>query len=158
MPRPPQTNPFPTSPLSQIWDTVIDALQNDPTLHSAVNTWQVNRGDVDDLQLATDEDMPLFIMMPMSGQSQWLDEKAHQFRWPIRIQLGVLGTDARVMMDYWYAVHRALFTENTVLYTLYPFEVIQKSFTSPAVEPHLWGAVSGLSATAMLSILLRLHS
>ncbi len=158
MPGPPQDNPFPQGTLSQIWDVIATALQTDPVLQSAVNTMQFWSGDPADLAEPSDENMPFLRMTPMVGQSSWLDENAHQFRWPLKIELGIIGTDVRIMMDYWECLRRALFTGNTVLYQLYPFEVIQKTLTSPAVEPHLWGDASGLSATAMLSILLRLHT
>ncbi len=158
MPGPPQDNPFPQGTLSQIWDALVLALSTDPVLQSAVDTMQFWSGDPSDLNVNTDENMPLLRMTPMSGQSSWLDEGAHQFRWPLKLELGITGTDVRVMMDYWECIRRALFTGNTLLNQLYAFQVIQKTLTSPAVEPHLWGATSGLSATAILSILLRLDS
>ncbi len=134
------------------------ALETDPVLQSAVDTFQFWSGDPSDVATNTDENMPLLRMTPMSGQSGWLDENAHQFRWPLKIELGVNGTDVRLMFDFWDAIRRALFTGNTLLNQLYAFQVIQKTLTSPAVEPHLWGATSGLSAVAMLTILLRLDT
>ncbi len=155
---PPTNNPFPQGTLSQIWDVVRVALQTDPVLQSAVDTMQFWQGDENDLVEPTDENLPFLRMTPMVGQSKWLDENAHQFNWPIKLELGVAGTDCRVMFDYWEAIRRALFTGNTLLNTLYPFQVIQKTLTSPATEPHLWGDASGLSAVAILQILLRLDT
>ncbi len=155
---PPVDNPFPQGTLSQIWDVVSLALTTDPVLQSAVDTFQMWSGDPGDIATNTDENMPLLRMTPMTGPSGWLDENAHQFRWNLKLELGVLGTDVRVMFDFWDAIRRALFTGNTLLNALYPFQVIQKTLTSPATEPHLWGDASGLSAVAMLTILLRLDT
>ncbi len=102
--------------------------------------------------------MPLLVITPDAGPSGWLDENAHKFLWTLRIELGINGTDVRIMMDYWECIRRALFTGNALLNQLYPFEVIQKTLTTPATKPVLWGQTSGISATCTLAILLRLHS
>jgi hypothetical protein len=154
----PRTNPFPKSTRTQVWEQLCLSLTTDPVLQSAVDTWQLWLGKEEDLLEPTDEDMPVLRMTPVSGQSGWLDESTHQFRWPLKLTLGVSGTDVRVMLDFWGAIEMALFTDNTVLELLYPFSVIQKTISSPSVEPKLWGDASGLMAEGVLTILMRITS
>jgi len=152
----PQFNPFPASTRSKVWDQLCLSLTTDPVLSTRVATWQLWTGSEEDLDEPTDEGVPLLRLTPAAGQQGWLDEGTHQFRWPIKLTLGVAGTDVRVMLDYWGAIETALFTDNTVLNLLYPFGVIQKAISSPAVEPRLWGEASGLAAEGHLSILMRI--
>lgn len=152
----PRSNRFPKSTRTQVWEQLVLSLTTDPVLHSAVDTWQLWLGKEADLLEPTDEGMPLFRMTPVAGPAGWLDETTHQFRWPIQIVLGVSGTDVRVMLDYWAAVEAALFTGNAVLNALYAYNVIQKTISSPAVEPRPWGEASGLVATGQINILMRI--
>lgn len=155
---PPTHNPWPQGTVSQVWDALCLALQTDPVLQSGVDTWQLWRDSPDDLIEPTDEDLPLFRMTPMPSSSGWLDENAHQLRIPIKIELGISGTDIRVMFDYWEALRRALFTGNTVLNILYEFQVIQKTLSTPAVAPRLFGESSGIGAECLLTVLMRVDS
>jgi hypothetical protein len=155
---PPQTNPFPRSRLSDVFDVIANALQADPVLARAVNVWQIWDGSDESLAEPSDADMPFLRMTPDTGASSWLDENAHQLRWPIRFELGVSGTDVRQLIDFWDCLRVALFTGNTVLKLLYPYQVVQKTLTSPATKPQLWGEATGLMGVATLSILLRLDS
>lgn len=152
----PRSNPFPKSTRTQVWEQLVASLKGDPVLSTRVDTWQFWTGKEEDLEEPSDEDMPFLRMTPATGQQGWLDESTHQFRWPIKLTLGVSGTDVRVMLDFWGAIETALFTGNTVLNLLYPLGVIQKTISSPSVEPHLWGEASGLLATGMMSILMRI--
>lgn len=154
----PRINPFPQTTRTKVWDKLCNVLTNDPVLKSAVDTWQLWLGREEDLLEPSDEDMPFFRMTPASGPQGWLDEATHQFRWPIKINLGITSTDVRTMFDFWGAVETALFTDNVVLNQLYPFGVIQKTISSPAVEPRMWGEASGLAAEGHLSILMRITS
>jgi hypothetical protein len=155
---PPQTNPFPQGTLSQVWDLLVTALETDPVLQTTVSLFQTYRGETDDLLEPTDEDLPLFRMTPMPATSGWLDENAHQVKIPIKIELGISGTDVRTMFDFWECLRRALFTGNTVLNLLYPLQVIQKTLTTPAVAPRLFGEAAGIGAECILTILMRVDS
>jgi hypothetical protein len=156
---PPRSNPFPTSTLSQVWTTIVRALRSDPVLGSRVDSWCVFDGSDDDLAEPTDEDMPHLRLEPVAGQGGWLDENAHKVVVPIKLTLGVAGTDVTALFDFWDAIRAALFTGNAVLQKLYPLGVIQKTLTLPATEARRWGdGALGLSAVGTLLITMRVDS
>jgi hypothetical protein len=155
---PPSENPFPTSTRSQIWTYLCDVLENDPTLKSAVNLFQLWQGRDEDLAEPCDEDCPVLRMTPVSSPGQWLDESTHSYRWTLKIDLGVIGTDVRTVMDFWAAVESALFTGNTVLDALVPYGLIQKTLSAAAFEPHLFGDAAGIRSTGSLTLHIRVDS
>ena len=158
MPSTPYKSPFAPSKPSQVWDVLVGALQSDPTLKRAVDTWQVLDGRQEDTMAPGDEDMPLLRLEPVTGQGSWLDENAHQLIIPVKFTLGIVGTDVRILWDFWDAVRSALFTGNSVLNDMYKLGVIQKTISTPATAAALWGEASGLSGTGVITIKMRVDS
>lgn len=155
---PPYSSPFPQSSPSAVWDILVGALRSDPILNRAVDTWQVMRGSEEDLLEPTDEDLPLLRLEPVLGSGRWLDENATEYTIPIRVTLGVAGTDVRVLWDFWDAVRNALFNGNTVLDSMYTQGVIQKTLSAPATEGRLFGEASGYAGIGMLNIKMRVNT
>jgi hypothetical protein len=150
--------PFPQSTRSQVWLALCQSLQGDPVLHGAVDTWQLWDGSEDSTMEPTEENLPLFRMTPVSGNQRWLDENAQECVMLLKVECGVEGLVLTDILDYWAAIEAALFTGNILLNILYPFQVIQKTITTPAVGIKMFGAKSGLAAEGVLTIRMRINS
>ena len=96
-----QRSIFPLTQRSQVWTTIVDALQLDPVLHSAVDTWQVWDGSEVSMMEPTEENLPLLRMTPNGGSQRWLDENSQECTWNLDIEIGVLGMDAPTLLDFW---------------------------------------------------------
>jgi hypothetical protein len=156
---PPQTrSPFPSSARSAVWYQVVQALRGDPVLKHAVDTWQVWDGTEEATVVPTEENLPLLRMTPAGGWQKWLDENAQQCSMDLKIEIGVEGTDITQLFDFWSQVEVALFTGNTLLNQLYVNGAIQKTITSPAMTPRMFGEKAGLAAEGTLTILMRINS
>jgi hypothetical protein len=156
---PPQRrSPFPQSARSAIWNQIVAALRNDPVLHMAVDTWQLWDGSEEATVEPTEENLPLLRMTPSGGTQKWLDENAQQCTMNLTIDIGVEGTTITDVFDFWSQVEVALFTGNAVLERLYTNGAIQKTITSPAITPRMFGAKAGLAAQGVLTILMRINS
>ena len=151
-------SPFPPSSMSQVWLAVVAALQTDPILRSAVDTWQVWSNKEIDTAEPTDEDLPIVRITPAGGQGMWLDEGAHQLTWNIKIEIGCEGTDITNVLDFWQAIFTPLFNGNILLNTLYPYGVIQKTMSTAGVTPRMFGEKTGLGSEGLLTIKMRINS
>lgn len=155
---PPQTDRFKTSTLSNVWVTLTRWLRADPVLQSCVESWCLFDGTDTDLMEPSEEDCPHFRLEPVQGSGSLYDENAHMIVLPIRMTLGVVGTDCTELFDMWDAVRAALFTGNTLINTLLPFGCVSKVLTVPAVGVALWGEATGLSGVGTLLLKIRVDS
>jgi hypothetical protein len=148
-------SPFPSCAESSVWLAIVNALQTDPILKSAVDTWQVWSNREQDTAEPTEENLPLCRVTSGNVSSRWLDESCHESDWQIEIEIGVEGCDQTHILDFWAAIVRALFTGNTLLNKLVPFGVIQKSIVAAAASPRMFGQKSGLAAKGALLVKMR---
>ena len=155
---PPLTNPFPSSKLSDVWTTLVQALKTDPVLRSAVRGWCAFDGSDEDLAEPSEEDCPYLRLEPVQGSGAWYDENSHMITLPIKLTLGVVGADCTFLFDFWDATRAALFTGNTVINALLPFGCVSKTLTVPAVGATTWGEATGLAGVGTLLLKIRLDS
>jgi hypothetical protein len=155
---PPQSSRFKTSNLSRIWTTLTRSMRDDPTLRACVDSWCLFDGSDDDLMEPSEADCPHLRLEPVAGSGGWYDENSHMLNVPIKLTLGVTGTDFTAILDFWDAVRVALFTGNTLLNKLSPYGLVSKTLTVPAVGVATWGEASGLSAVGMLLLKIRVDS
>jgi len=153
-----KSSPFPLTARSQVWTTLIAWLQADNVLHQAVDTWQVWSGRESDTAVPTEEDLPLVRLTPAPGSQVWLDENTQQCNWPIKVEIGIEGTDLTHLLNFWGAIETALFTGNNLLNALIPFGVIQKTITTPSLAPKMFGEKSGLAGEGVLLLKMRIAS
>lgn len=155
---PPIVDKFKTSNLSNVWTTLVGALKADPTLQSCVEGWCVFDGSDDDLMEPSEEDCPYLRLEPVQGTGGWYDENSHMILVPIRMTLGIVGTDATELFDFWDAIRAALFTGNTLINKLLPYGCVSKTLTVPAVGLATWGEATGLSGVGTLLLKIRVDS
>jgi hypothetical protein len=154
----PGDNPFPTSNLSNLWTVLVRSLRNDPVLQSAVGSWCVFDGSDDDLAEPSGDQMPHVRLEPVAGSGAWLDNNSHQYNLPIKVTIGVAGTDVTALFDAWEALRVALFTGNTLLNRLNPYGLIQKTLTVPATGVQTFGEATGLVGVGTLLLKIRVDS
>jgi hypothetical protein len=89
-------------------------LANDPTLKAVTKLFLSWKGDVEDIWKPSVATCPYLRITPMGGSAAWETEQQHKMPLKIEITAAVIGSNRKNLLNYWGAVRRALFPQNSV--------------------------------------------
>jgi hypothetical protein len=147
MPALPKTN------RRKAWERTLDVLTKDGTdLKAFVRTWQLCRNDDNPYQEWTVDMLPAVRVMVVGGASKPSAESLLKGTLLLNFQLGLKGTNAGDMIDFWGAIEAVLFPGGPYLLNLLnPFGVFATSVSQPAISSKLYdGKVRGQYAEGQL--------
>lgn len=136
--------PFPKSTTSKAYETAISILKNDPILSREVKTFSHWSGSPSDIQDFSVGQSPWLNVTPHAQKSEFFDNKSHKEHLLLEVQLGVEGTDATQIMDFWGAIEKAFFPTDATQYAVVQARVaaagiIAVEFTQPAWDVNSQG-------------------
>jgi hypothetical protein len=136
MPPPLKPSPFPKSQFTKVWDEAILWVSRSPLLAKVKSseTWQGGAREVRPFAL---EELPSLRIAPAAGAFTWADECRFNGPFILEVKLGVKGTRASDLFDFWQAVAHSL-TPTPLFYdTFQPLGVYCIEMSAPALRPVL---------------------